>query len=397
MRTICLNFQVHQQYKLRTYRFFDIGNNHYYFDDFQNKRMVREAAEKCYLPTNNILMSIIEEYGKVFKTAFYISGVAIDMFEKWAPEVIVSFKRLAETGCVEFLAGTYSHSLVCLKDKEEFKRQVKQHSERIKNLFGQKPTTFVNTELVYSDEIGDAIAEMGYKLVITEGAKHVLGWKSPNFLYNNAINPEQQIITRNFRLSDDISFRFSNQDWSEWPLTANKFASWMNSTDRKQTVTTLFLDYETFGQRQCAESGIFGFLYHLPKAILTHTDFSFKTPKEVAKQHTSMGAILVPYTMSWADEERDLTGWLGNEMQQEAFDKLYEICELVLKLNDPEVTDTWNKIQACGNLYFMNTKWFSDKDVYRYENPYASPYEAFINYMNVIVDFKLYVEELMSK
>lgn len=396
MRTICLNFQVHQQYKLRTYRFFDIGNNHYYFDDFQNKRMIREATEKCYIPTNNILMNIIKEYGKVFKVSFYISGVAIDMFERWAPEVITSFQELSKTGCIEFLAGTYSHSLVCLKDKEEFKRQVKQHSAKIKQLFDHKPTTFVNTELVYSDEIGKAISDMGYKLVVTEGAKHVLGWKSPNFLYHNAIDPEQYVITRNFRLSDDISFRFSNQEWSEWPLTASKFAEWINATDKKQEVTTLFLDYETFGQRHCAESGIFDFLHHLPKAILTHTDFTFSTPKEIGDKHTSMGAIVVPYPMSWADEERDLTGWLGNEMQQEAFDKLYEAGELVNKLKNDEVTETWNRIQSCGNLYFMNTKWFSDKDVCRYDNPYSSPYEAFINYMNVIVDFKLYVEGLLK-
>ena len=393
MRSICLYFQVHQPFRLKTYRFFDMGVDHYYYDDFQNKSIVQRIAQKCYLPANKMMLELIKKHGKSFNIAYSISGMALEQFEKYAPEVIASFKTLADTGNVEFLTETYSHSLSSMKSFDEFKRQVEQHSSKIEELFGVKPVTFRNTELIYSDEIGEMVAQMGYKTMLTEGAKHILGWKSPNFVYRHAHIRDMKLLLKNFRLSDDIAFRFSNQGWSEWPLTAEKYANWLKEIPKKQQVVNLFMDYETFGEHQWKESGIFEFLKALPGIVLKNTDFIFMKPMDVTQKFEPVDSIHVPHPISWADEERDLTAWLGNEMQDEAFNKLYSVENLVKSCSDEDIHRDWNYLQASDHFYYMCTKWFTDGDVHRYFNPYPSPYEAFINYMNVLSDFMSRVEE----
>ncbi len=392
MRTICFYFQVHQPFRLRRFRFFDIGNDHNYYDEYANRTIIRKVAEKCYLPANQLMLDLISEYGKRFKISYSISGVALTQLQMYAPDVIESFKRLADTGCVEFLAETYSHSLSSIKDREEFESQIKEHSTMIKELFGQTPKVFRNTELIYSDLIGEVVADMGYKAMLTEGAKHILGWKSSNFLYANAINPKLKLLLKNFRLSDDIAFRFSNKSWSEWPLKTGKYVKWLNDINAKDEVVNLFIDYETFGEHQWAETGIFEFMRHLPGEVLKKTNYEFLTPSEVADKHQPIGVMHVQHPISWADEERDLTAWLDNELQDEAFEKLYSLKPLVDQINSPELLRDWKYLQTSDHFYYMCTKWFSDGDVHKYFNPYASPYEAFINYMNILSDFILRIE-----
>lgn len=394
-RTLCLYFQVHQPVRLRKYHFFDIGKNNDYYDDFANRTYTRKIADRCYLPANRVILELIKKYGKNFKVAFSITGLAIEQFQKYAPEVIDSFKELAATGSVEFLAETYSHSLACLVDEAEFKRQVKRHSEVMKDLFGMKPVTFRNTELVYSDEIGEMVANMGYTTMLTEGARHILGWKSPNYLYTNSINPKLRLLLKNFRLSDDIAFRFSNQNWDQWPLTAEKYVSWLTAADGE--IVNLFMDYETFGEHQSAGTGIFDFLAALPGQVFANSDFEFLTPKEAAAKHQPVAPLHVPYPISWADEERDLTAWLGNELQNEAFEELYKTREKVNALKDETLIHDYNCLQASDHFYYMCTKLFADGDIHSYFTPYATPYEAFINYMNVLSDFILRVDNEYEK
>lgn len=397
MRSICFYFQVHQPFRLRTYRFFDIGSNHYYYDDYKNSHIIKRVAEKCYLPTNALLLGLIKEYGSAFKISYSISGTALDQFEQYAPNVLESFKRLAETKNVEFLAETYSHSLSALKSKEEFQRQVSMHSQKIEKLFGQKPKTFRNTELIYSDTIGEMVAGMGFNTMLTEGAKHILGWKSPNYMYCNAINPKLKLLLKNFQLSDDIAFRFSQRSWADWPLTAEKFVQWLNQIDKKQEVVNLFMDYETFGEHQWPETGIFEFLKVLPKYVFEHSNFTFNTPSELTEKLQPVAAVHVPHPISWADEERDLTAWLGNELQNDAFSTLYGLESKVRECKDEEILKDWKYLQTSDHFYYMCTKWFSDGDVHKYFNPYGTPYEAFINYMNVLSDFILRLNDYYSK
>jgi alpha-amylase len=392
MRSICLYFQVHQPYRLRTYRFFDIGEKHDYYDDYNNRFIMQRVAQKCYLPMNKLLLDLIKEYGSTFKVSFAISGMALEQFKEYAPEVLSSFVKLAKTGNVEFLAETYAHSLSALNDTDEFQRQVEMQTKKIEKLFGQKPTTFRNTELVYSDEIGAAVAGMGYKVMLTEGAKHVLGWKSPNFMYANAINPKLKLLLKNYSLSDDIAFRFSQQSWAEWPLTTSKYVKWLNEVNKKEEVVNLFMDYETFGEHQWENTGIFDFMKALPAKILEDTDFEFSTPSELGEKLQPVSSISVPYPISWADEERDLTAWLGNDLQQEAFNKLYSLYNRVRLSEDQQIKEDWLRLQNSDHFYYMSTKWFSDGDVHKYFNPYSSPYDAFINYMNVLSDFMIRVE-----
>lgn len=393
MKTICLYFQVHQPFRLKNYRFFNIGHDHYYYDDYANESIIRKIADNCYLPTNKIMLELIKKHGKKFKIAFSLSGSVLDQFELYAPDVLDSFKELAKTGCVEFLSETYSHSLAALKSEEEFLKQIELHKEKIKKHFKQDPEVFRNTELIYSDKIGEMVARLGYKAMLTEGAKHVLGWKSPNFLYFNAYNPKLKILLKNFKLSDDIAFRFSNKDWAEWPLTAQKFVGWLNAIDEKEEVVNLFMDYETFGEHQWEETGIFEFLKALPEEVLNSSRFKFATPSEVADGHQPVAPYNVPYPISWADEERDLTAWLGNELQDQAFDKLYELEEIVSKIDDKVIQKDWLHLQNSDHFYYMCTKFFSDGAVHNYFNPYESPYQAFINFMNVLSDFVGRIEE----
>jgi alpha-amylase len=350
---------------------------------------MRNIALKSYLPTNKLLLKLANRFDENFKVAFSISGLALEQFELYAPEVISSFQELAKTGCVEFLSETYSHSLSSLKDKTIFEQQVRLHDGIINKLFGQKPGVFRNTEMIYSDEIGAQIAEMGFSAMLTEGAKHVLGWKSPNYLYVNAINPRLKILMRNFKLSDDISFRFSNTNWAEFPLNADKFVNWLEKANPKEEVVNLFLSYESFGERQPKESGIFGFLENMAIKIVNHPDLRFATPSGVIDDLQPISAVSVPIPISWADEERDLTAWLGNGMQKEAYEKLYNLSQQMSKCTDPELIKDWNYLQASDHFYYMSTKLFSDGEVHSYFNPFDSPYEAFINYMNVLSDFKI--------
>jgi len=396
MRSLCFYFQVHQPVRLRTYRFFDIGRDHYYYDDYLNRSIIKRVAGKCYLPANKVLLSLIKEYGSAFKVSYSISGPAMEQFETVAPEVLESFQKLAATGSVEFLTETYAHSLASLKSKEEFSEQVALHSRAIENLFGQKPTTFRNTELIYSDEIGQTVSEMGYDMMLTEGARHILGWKSPNYLYCSARTPRLKLLLRNFRLSDDISFRFSLQSWSEWPLTATKFAKWLNNIPDHEEVVNIFIDYETFGEHQWKETGIFDFLKDLPKKIFARTAYTFNTPSELSEKLQPVAAIHVPSPISWADEERDLTAWLGNELQEAAFNSLYAVEERVKRTGDPALIRDWHYLQSSDHFYYMCTKWFSDGEVHKYFNPYPSPYESFINYMNVISDFIIRVDQQLG-
>ncbi|MEA3443653.1 MAG: glycoside hydrolase family 57 protein [Bacteroidota bacterium] len=387
MKTICLYFQVHQPFRLKKYRFFDIGKDNYYFDDFNNRAIMEKVANRCYLPTNKVMLDLIEKYGKKFKVTFSLSGSVLEQFDMYAPEVMESFKKLAATGSVEFLSETYSHSLSSMRDKDEFVRQVKAHAALIKKHFKQSPKVFRNTELIYSDEIGETVADMGYKAMLTEGAKHVLGWKSPNYLYNNANNPKLKLLLKNYRMSDDIAFRFSNQGWEDWPLTAEKYVDWIKAIDQKQQVLNLFMDYETFGEHQDASTGIFDFLKAFPSQIIEGSDIQFLTASDVEKKLDSVSAIHVPNAISWADEERDLTAWLGNELQNEAYEKLYSLLPQIKKCKNKEILGDWHKLQNSDHFYYMCTKWFSDGDVHKYFNPYNSPYDAFINYMNVLSDF----------
>lgn len=392
MRSICLYFQVHQPYRLRTYRFFNIGDDHQYYDDYQNRHIVRRVADKCYLPANKMMLELIQEFGSAFKLSYSISGTAIEQLTQHAPEVIHGFRKLAETGCVEFLAETYSHSMASIGNRDEFIRQVEQHGKMIENLFGQKPTTFRNTELIYSDAIGEMVADMGYTTMMTEGAKQILGWKSPNYMYCSSKNPKLKLLLRNFRLSDDIAFRFATKTWPEWPITAEKFTGWLNGIDAREEVVNVFIDYETIGERLWKETGIFEFFKALPKTILSKSNFSFNTPAELTNKLQPVASIHVPFPISWADEERDLTSWLGNELQDEAFSKLYALTESVKRCKDKSIQRDWQLLQTSDHFYYMCTKWFSDGTVHKYFNPYPSPYEAFINYMNVLSDFMIRVE-----
>ncbi len=347
---------------------------------------------------NALLLELIHKYDGKFKVAFSISGTCLDQFEAYAPDVLQSFQQLVATGHVELLNETYSHSLAALKSKEEFSTLVKKHQDKIKALFnGYSPKVFRNTELIYSDQVGAMVADLGYEAILTEGAKHVLGWKSPNYVYSNAINPDLKVLLKNFRLSDDIAFRFSNKTWADFPLTTDKFVAWLNAIPKEEQVVNLFMDYETFGEHQWAETGIFDFMRHLPEAIFNGSNFTFSTPSEVAAGAAAVSKIHVSTPISWADEERDLTAWIGNDMQDEAFDRLFELEKMVKKIDDVEIKRDWEYLQTSDHFYYMCTKFFSDGSVHEYFSPYDTPYDAFINYMNVLSDFILRVKAKLAE
>ncbi len=394
MKTVCLYFQVHQPWRLKVYRFFNIGKDHNYLDDFTNRSIMQKVARQCYLPMNALLLKLIKENKGAFRCSFSITGSAVEQFRAYAPEVLDSFRALAETGCVEFLAETYSHSLASLSSKEDFVEQVKLHTAMIKKEFGKKPAAFRNTELIYSDQIGAMVSELGFKTILAEGAKHVLGWKSPDYIYTNAIDNRLRVLLRNYKLSDDIAFRFSNKGWDQYPLTADKFASWIAGETGE--VVNLFMDYETFGEHQKADTGIFDFVKALPKAILKQGELQFSTVSEAAKAYQPVGVLHCPHVMSWADEERDVTAWLGNELQNEAFSKLYALKDKIKALKNADFSYVWNFMQTSDHFYYMATKWLSDGDVHSYFNPYGSSYEAFINYMNVLSDFEIEIDKALA-
>ena len=395
-KSICLYFQVHQPARLRLYRFFDIGKDSHYYDDFANRTILRRVAQKCYLPMNALLLELIEANKGAFKVAFSISGTVLEQFDRYAPEVIESFRKLAQTGCVEFLSETYYHSLAALASETEFKAQVEKHKAAIQHYFGVTPKAFRNTELIYSDAIGEMVYEMGFKTMLTEGAKHVLGWKSPNFVYTGATAPKLKLLLKNSGLSDDIAFRFSDRSWSEWPLTGEKYLAWLKSSTQNEEIVNLFMDYETFGEHQKASSGIFDFMRYLPETVLNDGEFEFVTPTEAAKKHNPVGDLDVMDPISWADEERDVTAWLGNELQNDAYNKLYDQVEKLAILDNEALWSDFGHLQESDHFYYMCTKFFSDGAVHKYFNPYDTPYEAFINYMNVLSDFILRVDDAIS-
>ena len=394
-KSVCLYFQVHQPTRLRLYRFFDIGKDSHYYDQFINRTILRRIVQNCYLPMNEILLQSIKECKGKFKVAFSISGSALEQFERFAPEVIDSFRDLAATGCVEFLSETYYHSLASLRSPAEFKLQVSKHKDLIKKLFGVEPVTFRNTELIYSDEIGSMVYDLGFNLMLTEGARHIMGWKSSNYMYSNDLQPKLKLLLRNYPLSDDIAFRFSNKDWSEWPLTVEKYADWLSQAEGD--IVNLFMDYETFGEHQSADTGILDFMRYLPAEILKRSDLKFVTPAEAGKKLKPASTLSVPQPISWADEERDLSAWLGNELQQDAFNKLYGLTEKLSILNDGTLWADFGHLQESDHLYYMCTKFFSDGEIHRRFNPYDTPYEAFINYMNVLSDFIIRVNDALAE
>lgn len=390
-KNVCLYFQVHQPTRLRLYRFFDIGKDSHYYDDYANRTILRRVAQKCYLPMNELLLAAIKENKGGFKVAFSITGTVLEQFDRYAPEVIDSFKALVDTGCVEILCETYNHSLAALKNGIELRNQVEKQKVALKKYLGVEPRVFRNTELIYSDEIGAQIYDMGFETVLTEGAKHIMGWRNPNFIYSNPRQPKQKLLLRNYTFSDDIAFRFSNQGWPEWPLTSEKFVQWLSSAEGE--IINLFMDYETFGEHQDASCGIFDFMKALPKAALASGKLAFVTPSEAAAKLSPVSELEVPQPISWADEERDVTAWLGNELQQDAFNKLYSLVEKLSIVNDPVLWQDFGHLQESDHFYYMCTKFFSDGDVHKYFNPYDTPYEAFINYMNVLSDFTIRVNE----
>lgn len=394
-KSVCLYFQVHQPTRLRLYRFFDIGKDSHYYDDYANRTILKRIVNKCYLPMNELLLDAINKSGGAFKVAFSISGSALEQFERYSPQVIESFRKLAQTGCVEFLSETYYHSLVSLASPMEFKHQVAKHRKHIKDLFGVDTVSFRNTELVYSDAVGSMVYDMGFKTMLTEGARHIMGWKSPNYLYSNDIQPKLNLLLRNYNLSDDIAFRFSDRGWSDWPLTADKFVSWIKAAEGD--IVNLFMDYETFGEHQKADSGIFDFMRYLPQAVLADGSLEFVTPAEASEKYQPVAPLSVPEAISWADEERDMSAWLGNDLQKDAFNKLYGLTEKLSIVDDPTLWSDFGHLQESDHLYYMCTKYFSDGEVHMRFNPYDSPYDAFINYMNVLSDFIIRVNEKTSE
>ena len=389
MPALCLCYEVHEPYRLRRYTVFDMGQNSIYEDDDKNCDTLLYTARACYLPMNDLLLRLIRRYGKDFKVCFSISGTALDQFEQYAPEVLESFQALAETGCVEFACETAPHSFSFLYSRPEFVRQVEAHARRIKRLFGKKPVTYRNAELVYNNDMGVALGELGYKAILAEGAEHVLGWRSANYLYSPVGAPDVRLFLRNVSLSSDLGRRFSNQSWDQWPLTAEKFASWIHSLGDAEVIN-IFNDYHVFGLRNTRESGIFAFMEALPARILANREFRFTTPAEAVKKLPAVGEIDVPDFMSWDDEGRDLTAWLGNDMQKDAIHTLYGLTPRVHELDSPDITRDFERLQSTDHFHCMSTKWFTDFAPDR-PNPFPSPYDAYITYMNVLADLQMRV------
>jgi len=396
MVSVCFYFQVHQPYRLRRYSIFDIGKNHNYFDEHKNRAIMEKVSKKCYLPTNNLILELINKTDGKFKVSYSITGTALEQFEKYAPEVLESFKELSKTGCVEFLNETYYHTLAYLYSKEEFIRQLNLHKKKIKELFNQNPKIFRNTELIYNNELANFISDLGYKGILTEGADHVLQWRSPNFVYSPLNCDNIKLLVKNYRLSDDIAFRFSEKSWAEWPLTSEKFANWVSAVNGLGETINLFLDYETFGEHQWQDTGIFDFMRQLPFEILKHPDNNFKTVSEVIKSYSPKAQLDIHSFISWADIERDLSAWLGNRMQHNSIIELYRLEKNILGTKDEKLIEDWRKLQTSDHFYYMCTKWFADGDVHKYFNPYDSPYDAFITFMNILNDIKLRIKEKME-
>ncbi len=391
MKAICFYFQIHQPFRLKRYRFFDIGNDHYYYDDFANDDILTRIAQRSYIPAAETLLHMLETYPN-FRCAFSISGVALEQLEQYVPEFIDIMKKLIATGRVEILGETYAHSLSSLIDPEEFANQVRVHDQKIMSLFGVKPKVLRNTELIYCDEMAPQILELSYKGIITEGAKHILGWKSPNYVYCAASAPKLKILLRNAKLSDDISRRFSDSDWEAYPLTADKYIDWIASTPQEEQIINLFMNLETFGEFHPRETGIFQFLEALPY-FAQDRGIEFVTPTDAVSRLKPVGELSILHPISWADEARDTSAWLGNKLQDEAFQKLYSVAERVRLCEDRRLKQDWYYLQGSDHLFYMSTKHLADGAAHSTFSPYETPFQAFTNYMNVLADFIVRVEE----
>jgi alpha-amylase len=397
MTSVCFYFQVHQPFRIKPFHFFDIGEGQDYNDDDKNRAIMRKVGEKCYIPTTDILYELTQKFKGKFKVSFSLSGIFIDQARLWYPEVLDNFKRLADTGQVEFLSETYYHSLSSLISENEFHEQVKRHADLIQKEFGQKPTVFRNTELIFSNHIAWLTNKMGFKGMLLEGSEKVLGWRQPNYVYKAKYVPELKLLLKNYKLSDDIAFRFSEKSWKEFPLTTEKFSHWVHNIAGDGNVVNLFMDFETFGEHQWADSGIFEFLRHLPEQIYKHPDFEFATLSEAIGKYEPVGEIDTHDPISWADIERDLSAWLGNNMQNEAFRAIYDLEKKVYATKDAELLETFRRLQTSDHFYYMCTKYFNDGDVHKYFNPFDSPYDAYIYYMNILQDFRQKIDEHPGK
>ena len=390
MTSVCFYFEVHQPMRLNRFSVFNIGKDidslSTYFDKKLNKDIFNKVAHKCYLPTNNLLLDLINEFDGKFRISFSLTGTFVEYCERFMPEVLDSFKELFRTGAVDFIEETYYHSLSSLYDElDEFVQQVHMHRQMIKRIFNYTPKVFRNTEAIYDNRIAKKIADLGYKGIITEGSDRVLGWRSPNFVYK-PVNADIKVLLRNYKLSDDIGFRFSSRNWPGFPLTADKYARWMSRSEGD--LINLFIDYETFGEHQWTETGIFNFIRHLPGEVLNHQHLDFVTVSEAIDRYEVVGDIDVPWAISWADEDRDVSTWLGNDMQMACFNELREIGKKLKHHDDEKLLQTWRLLQTSDHLYYVSTKGFEDGNVHAYFSPYDVPYDGFINYMNILQDLK---------
>ena len=383
MKTICFYFEIHQIRQLKRYRFFDIGSDHYYYDDYANESAITEIAEKSYIPALTTLLEMVKENDGAFKVAFSVSGVGLEMLELYAPQVIELLHEINKTGCCEFLCEPYSHGLSSLASREVFMEEVQRQNRKIKELFGKKPKVLRNSGLIYSDEIGEMAASMGFKGMLSEGAKHILAWRSPHFVYNCATAPSLKLLLRDYKLSDDISLRFSNPKWSEYPLFAETYVDWIAQLPEEDEVINIFMNLHALGVSQPLSSHILDFLKAIP-ACAKDRGISFSTPSEIIDKHKSVGSLEVSYPLSWMDEERDASSWLGNSLQREAFDKLYSLAERISLSDDKKLKQDFDYLQAAENLRFMTTK---QNGIITERSIYESPYDAFTNYMNILGDF----------
>ncbi|MBR3613514.1 MAG: glycoside hydrolase family 57 protein [Bacteroidaceae bacterium] len=383
MKTICFYFEIHQIRQLKRYRFFDIGSDHYYYDDYANESAITEIAEKSYIPALTTLLEMVKENDGAFKVAFSVSGVGLEMLELYAPQVIELLHEINRTGCCEFLCEPYSHGLSSLASREVFMEEVQRQNRKIKELFGKKPKVLRNSGLIYSDEIGEMAASMGFKGMLSEGAKHILAWRSPHFVYNCATAPNLKLLLRDYKLSDDISLRFSNPKWSEYPLFAETYVDWIAQLPEEDEVINIFMNLHALGVSQPLSSHILDFLKAIP-ACAKDRGISFSTPSEIIDKHKSVGSLEVSYPLSWMDEERDASSWLGNSLQREAFDKLYSLAERISLSDDKKLKQDFDYLQAAENLRFMTTK---QNGIITERSIYESPYDAFTNYMNILGDF----------
>lgn len=395
-KAISLYLHVHQPFRVRQYTIFDVASDHNYFDaEYEdrtsNERIIHKVAEKSYLPTNRRLLALLRQHPE-FRLSMSITGTVIEQLERWAPHVLQSFKDLVDTGRVEIVGETYHHSLAFFYSRQEFEAQVQMHRDKVREVFGQTPKVFRNTELAYNNDLAYWADKAGYKAVLAEGWDKVLDWRSPNFVYQPTYTQNVKLLLKNYRLSDDIAFRFGDRDWSGWPLTADKFSHWLNNTHDAQ-VFNLFMDYETFGEHQWHESGIFDFLEHLPKEWLKASGNSFMTVSETADAFDAVDRVDMPHTVTWADTERDLSAWLGNSMQSSSILDLYKLEDAVHATGDLRLIEDWRRLQTSDHFYYMCTKWFNDGDIHAYFSPYENPYDAFIAYMNACHDLRYRLQE----